>query len=108
MADEKVEFTPILLGSDFNVYGMARSLYKKYHRLIKAYAASQLAPTRFTKIVDLIVIDGFDKDPVWFETMQKLKDQYKDHQEPVILIGCGDGYAALISQHKDELSDVFV
>lgn len=108
MADEKVEFTPILLGSDFNVYGMARSLYQKYHRPVKAYAAAQLAPTRFTKIVDLTVIDGFDKDPVWFETMQKLKDQYKDHQEPVILIGCGDGYAELISQHKDELSDVFV
>lgn len=33
---------------------------------------------------------------------------YANHQEPVILIGCGDGYAELISKHKDELSDVFV
>ncbi len=108
MTDKQVEFTPILLGSDFNVYGMARSLYQKYQRPVKAYAATQLAPTRFTKIVDLTIIDGFDKDPVWIKTMQKLREKYEDHKEPVILIGCGDGYAELIAKHKDELNDVFV
>ena len=33
---------------------------------------------------------------------------YKDHEEPVILIACGDGYAELLSKHRDELSKVFV
>ncbi|MEJ6400478.1 carboxylate--amine ligase [Nicoliella lavandulae] len=101
-------FTPILLGSDFNCYGMARSLYEKYGKPVKAYAEIQLAPTRFTKIVDLELIPGFSEDPTWIESMRKLKQKYADHDEPVILIGCGDGYAELISKHKDELSDVFV
>lgn len=33
---------------------------------------------------------------------------YKDHKEPVILIACGDGYAELLSKHKEELSKVFI
>ncbi|WP_054645484.1 carboxylate--amine ligase [Secundilactobacillus oryzae] len=103
-----VQFTPILLGSDFNVYGMARSFYELYGKPVKAFASIQLAPTRFTKVVDLELIDGFDEDPVWIESMREIKKCYADHDEPVILIGCGDGYAELISKHKAELSDTFV
>lgn len=105
---ETPKFTPILLGSDFNVYGMARSLYALYHQPVKAFASIQLAPTRFTKVVDLELFPGFDEDPVWINTMRQLKERYRDHEEPVILIGCGDGYAELIAKHKDELSDVFI
>ena len=108
MNKQQPKFTLILLGSDFNVYGMARSLYEKYGQPVKAYAQVQYAPTRFTKIVDLTLIPGFAKDPVWIQTMRKLKHKYANHKEPVILIGCSDGYAQLISKHKDELKDVFV
>lgn len=101
-------FTPILLGSDFNVYGMARSFYEMYHEPVKAYASQELAPTRFTKIVDLELIPGFSEDPGFITEMLKLKEIYRDSDGPVILIGCGDGYASLISQHKAELEDVFV
>ncbi|QBP18703.1 carboxylate--amine ligase [Acetilactobacillus jinshanensis] len=105
--NKQPKFTVILLGSDFNVYGMARSLYSKYGQPIKAYAQRQFSPTRFTKIVNLTTIPGFASDPVWIQTMRKLKKKYASHKEPVILIGCSDGYAELISKHKDELSDVF-
>ncbi|MCT0151970.1 carboxylate--amine ligase [Fructilactobacillus fructivorans] len=109
MTNENVpNFTPVLLGSDFNVYGMARSFYELYGKRVKAYAQERLAPTRFTKIVDLTFIPGFSEDPVWFEEMKKLKQKYASHKEPVILIGCGDGYAELISKHKKDLEDVFV
>lgn len=101
-------FTPILLGSDFNAYGMARTLYEIYGKPVKTFAEVDLAPTRYSKIVDMEFIDGFAEDPVWFETMLKLKERYKDADGPVILIACGDGYAELISRHKAELEDVFV
>lgn len=102
-------FTPILLGSDFNAYGMARTLYEIYGKPVKTFAEVNLAPTRYSKIVDMEFIDGFAEDPVWFETMLKLKERYKDAEGPVILIACGgDGYAELISRHKAELEDVFV
>lgn len=105
---QAVDFTPVLLGSDFNVYGMARSLYDIYGKPVKAFAEVSLAPTRYTKIVDLELIPGFSEDPVWIKEMMKIKQRYADHKEPVILIGCGDGYAELISKHKAELEDVFV
>ncbi|USS85219.1 carboxylate--amine ligase [Fructilactobacillus myrtifloralis] len=101
-------FTPILLGSDFNVYGMARSFYALYGQPVRAIAEQQLAPTRFSKIVDLTLVPGFSEDPAWITEMKKLKQEYASHNEPVILIGCSDGYAELIAKHKAELEDVFI
>lgn len=108
MTQTDIAFTPILLGSDFNAYGLARSFYELYQRPVKAIAELPLAPTRFTKIVDLHLVEGFASDPVWIETMLKLKEEYRNHKEPVILLGCGDGYTELIVKHKKELEDVFI
>lgn len=101
-------FTPILLGSDMNVYGMARSFHELTNKPVDVYARLQLAPTRFSKIVNVHLIDGFDSDPTFIESMRKIAAQYEGHQEKLILIACGDGYAELISKHKDELSQTFV
>ncbi|GHP12946.1 carboxylate--amine ligase [Lentilactobacillus fungorum] len=108
MDNQTSDFTPVLLGSDFNVYGMARCLYELYGKPVKAFAQVSLAPTRYTKIVDLELIPGFSEDPTWINSMKRIKQRYADHHEPVILIGCGDGYAELIAKHKAELEDVFV
>lgn len=102
------KFTPILLGSDINVYGMARSFNEEYGIKVKALAATQLAATRYSKIVDVHVHPGFSSDPGFMDVMHKQMDLYKDHTEPVILIACGDGYAELLAKHKEELSKVFV
>ncbi|WP_251716572.1 carboxylate--amine ligase [Lactobacillus agrestimuris] len=102
------KFTPILLGSDINVYGMARSFNEAYGIRVKAMADTQLAATRYSKIVDVELHHGFSADPTFMDVMRKKMEIYKDHEEPVILIACGDGYAELLSKHKDELSTVFV
>lgn len=106
--EEKKKFTPILLGSDINVYGMARSFNEEYGITVEAWAQTALAATRYSKIVNVKTYDGFSEDPKFIEVMRKKMDEFKDHQEPVILIACGDGYAELLSKHKDELSKVFV
>ena len=102
------KFTPILLGSDINVYGMARSFNEEYGITVKALADVQLAATRYSKIVDVELHHGFSSDPTFMEVMRKKMDIYREHKEPVILIACGDGYAELLAKHKDELSEVFV
>lgn len=104
----KQDFTPILLGSDINVYGMARSFNEEYGIKVKALADSQLAPTRYSKIVSVELHQGFSEDPTFMEVMRDQMKIYQDHQEPVILIACGDGYAELLSKHKEELETIFI
>ena len=36
------------------------------------------------------------------------KTTYNDPETKYLLIACGDGYAELVSQHKEELSEWFI
>ncbi|MCD2255592.1 carboxylate--amine ligase [Agrilactobacillus fermenti] len=102
------KFTPIILGSDINAYGFARSFNEIYGIKVKAFAALPLAPTRYSKIIDVELHDGFEEDPVFINVMTEVAQRYADHKEPVILIAMGDGYAELIAKHKDFLQQTFV
>ena len=102
------QFTPILLGSDINVYGMARSFHEAYGIKVQAWGASTLAPTRYSKIVDIEVHPGFTEDPEFIKVMREKIKEYKKHPEPVILISCGDGYSELLAKHKQELEVAFI
>lgn len=103
-----VKFQPIILGSDINVYGMARSFHEAYQLHSIAYAGGDLAPTRFSKIVTVHTIKGFDKDPVFIETMRELAKKHNDPETKYLLVPCGDGYAELLAKHKAELQELFV
>ena len=46
-------FQPILLGSDINVYGMARAFHEEYGIVSEAYAYFQQSPTKFSRIVNV-------------------------------------------------------
>ena len=107
-SEQSIKFQPILLGSDINVYGMARSFYEEYGVTSIAHASAALAPTKDSKIVTVNVHEGFSSDPVFIETMRDLMKQYQDSDTKYLLIACGDGYAELVSRHKDELSEVFI
>lgn len=107
--NDQISFIPILLGSDMNVYGMARAFHEEYGISSIAYASDQLAPTRYSRIVDVKVIEGFDKDPVFIQELLNLaKNTYNDPSKRYLLIACGDGYAELLSQHKEELAPYYV
>ncbi|MCF0231005.1 MAG: carboxylate--amine ligase [Enterococcus sp.] len=108
MSKAQTNIKPLLLGSDYNAYGMARSFHELLGRPVKIFASTLLAPCRYSKIVEPEICEGFDKDPIWFEHMKKIKQRYKDHKEPVLLISCSDVYSELIVKHLEELSDVFI
>lgn len=102
------KFVPILLGSDINVYGMARSFYEAYGMVSEAYGAAELAATKYSKIVNLHVVSHFNEDPTFIETMRKLAKEYENDHRILMLIPCGDGYTELLARHKDELTAWFV
>ena len=105
---QKNNFIPILLGTDMNVYGMARAFNEEYGIKPIAIGEHQLAPTRFTKIADIHLYDGFDKDPVFSEKLIELaKSTYNQANTKYLLIPCGDGYAELLSQNKEKLAPYY-
>ncbi|MCO8288364.1 carboxylate--amine ligase [Tetragenococcus halophilus] len=108
--DTKVneQFLPLLLGSDINVYGMARSFHEAYGTISEAHGAGQLSPTKYSKIVNVHSHPGFSEPEGFMKVMRELMAQYKDDPRKIILVPCGDGYTELITHNKEELSQRFI
>ncbi|MFT8638754.1 MAG: carboxylate--amine ligase [Bifidobacterium sp.] len=104
------QFQPFLLGSDINVYGMARAFHEQYGIVSKAYAHFQLAPTRYSRIVDVTIVPDFDELDAFKRYMLELGSSFKARNPDTValLIPCGDVYADLLSQCGDELRKYFV
>ncbi|MDN6782886.1 carboxylate--amine ligase [Bifidobacterium mongoliense] len=104
------KFQPILLGSDINAYGMARAFHEEYGITSIALAHHQLSPTKFSHIIDVNIIPGFDDPAVFRERMLRLgKGMSAEHPDTTLLvIPCGDVYANLMSRFGDELREYFV
>ncbi|MFT8593773.1 MAG: carboxylate--amine ligase [Bifidobacterium sp.] len=101
---------PFLLGSDINVYGMARAFHEQYGIVSKAYAYFQLAPTRYSRIVDVTIVPDFDELDAFKRYMLELGSSFKARNPDTValLIPCSDVYADLLSQCGDELRKYFV
>lgn len=103
-------FQPILLGSDINVYGMARAFHEAYGIVSDAYAYFQLSPTKFSRIVNVHIVPKFDTFEVFRSFMLDLGRRLKaeDPDRVLLLIPCGDVYANLLSRCGDSLRGYFV
>lgn len=102
-------FVPILLGSDINTYGMARSFHQEYQIKSEAIGSRQLAATRFSKIVDVRIVPRFNEDDVFIRTMEELaKTRYNDPNVAYLLVACGDKYAKLVSKYQDVLAQWYL
>ncbi|WP_262316675.1 carboxylate--amine ligase [Lacticaseibacillus parakribbianus] len=100
---ESPEFAVVLLGSDDNVYGIARSFHERYGTVATVYAREQFAPTRYSKIVAVHLVADFDQDAVFTKTLMQLTCS-----KPTLLLPCGDAYASLVATHKQELATKFL
>lgn len=105
-----IDFEPVLLGSDINVYGMARAFHSAYGKVSTAFAHSRLAPTRFTKIVKVTVVEHFEQPEVFASTLIEYARAMRQSRPgtKLLLVPCGDLYARLVAQTRDELRDYFL
>jgi len=101
-------FLPILLGSDINVYGMARSFHEEYGIVSEAHSAAFLSATKFSKIVNVFAHENFDEPETFIKVMRELKFKYKDDPRQLLIVPCGDGYTELVARYKKELSVDFI
>lgn len=104
------DFAPVLLGSDINVYGMARAFHEAYGISSKAFAGFQLSPTKFSSIVDVTVVSHFTNQAVFEKTLvdYAAAQRTKHPGRKLLLIPCGDIYTDLISRAREALSRYYV
>lgn len=102
-------FQPVLLGSDINAYGMARAFHEAYGLQSIAFAHFHLSPTKYSRIIDVRIVEHFDDAATFQQTLTEFAKQwYEQHpQTQLLLIPCGDVYANLLSDCEDALREYF-
>ena len=97
----------LMLGSDINVYYMARCYHELYNKKADVLGNE---PMRFTKGSSIINISYNEnlKNPEKFSTI--LINYYKEHYsgEKVLLVPCHDVYVRLVVENEDKLKDYYL
>lgn len=100
------DLLPVLLGSDANVYGMARSFYMEYGVTSLAIGKGALAATANSKLVKMAVVEpNLEDDAVFVRT---LTDFAKAHTgKALVLVSCGDNYTGLMARARAALEPYY-
>ena len=95
-------FLPVLLGSDMNVYGMARSFHEAYGIQSVAVAKKRLGATTNSKIVKVLVEEPeLEDDEVFVKTLVEFAGRYPG--KTLLLVPCGDNYIKLLVRNQEKL-----
>ena len=100
------QILPVLLGSDANVYGMARSFYMQYGVTSLAIGKGALAATANSKLVKMAVIEpNLEDDAVFCKTLQTFAAQHTG--KTLVLVSCGDNYTGLMARNRAALEGLY-
>ena len=100
------DLLPVLLGSDANVYGMARSFYMEYGVTSLAIGKGALAATANSRLVKMAVVEpNLEDDAVFART---LTDFARAHSgKTLVLVSCGDNYTGLMARNRAALEPFY-
>lgn len=105
---EKIDFQPVLLGSDINVYGMARSFHEAYGIASVAIGKGILGPCTASKIVRVEVVEpNLEDDAVFVKTLLDFAKRYEGSGKKLLLVPCGDNYVKLLVRNQGKLRGVY-
>lgn len=104
----KIEFIPILLASDINVYSMARAFHEEYKVKSIVLARNTSGIINHSKIIEYREIKNLDENEIFLKTLNNLYKELKGQNKKLVLIGCADHYVRLIVTNRKKLQDKFV
>ena len=106
MADQ-IDFQPVLLGSDINVYGMARSFHEGIRPEVRGHWQGVLGPCTASKIVSVEVVGAkIEDDEVFVRTLLDFATRHKGSGKKLLLVPCGDNYIKLLVRNQDKLRGI--
>lgn len=94
-----LDFVPLLFGSDINVYSMARAFHERYGLRSTAWGKYATGPCYNSEIITLYTCEQNDRRDYFMQHVWDIAEQHRDKK--VFLIGCGDNYVKLCSDHRD-------
>ena len=101
-------FLPIILGTDANAYGLARSFYEEYGIKSLAIGKASLRETRKSKIIDLKIYSDLADNESFKKIMKEIGEEYKKDYDKLILLSCAEWYTDLIVNNRDLLENYFI
>ncbi len=102
------KFLPVILGSDANAYGLARSFHEEYGIKSLSVAKKQLLETKNSKIVDVKLYDNLTDNDVFVKAMTEIGEEYSKKYEKLILLSCVEWYTNLVVDNRKVLEKYFV
>ena len=75
MNNAKGTFLPIILGTDANAYGLARSFNDMYNIKSLAIGSGALRETKNGKIIDVITVPNFRNPDVFLKTLMEVGEK---------------------------------
>ena len=108
MNNAKGTFLPIILGTDANAYGLARSYNDMYNIKSLAIGSGALRETKSSKIIDVITVPNFRNPDVFLKTLMEVGEKYKKEYDKLILLSCAEWYTNPIVDNRQELEKYFI
>lgn len=100
------DFLPVLLGSDANVYGMARSFFEEYALRSACICKRRLVATQNTRLLAEVVEEPrLEEDEVFVSTLLKFAARHAGR--PLLLVSCADGYTILMARNRAALQNAY-
>ncbi len=105
--NKDTRFLPVLLGTDANAYGMARSFHEAYGIKSLAFGKYPLLETRKSRIVDVHTQPDFEDPNVFLDVLEDAASAYGNTYDKLLLIACGDRYTELVCENRERLRKNF-
>lgn len=102
----KNKFEVVLLGSDMNAYGMARSIHEQYGMKCHSVGKMQLNHTKYSQLLNHHIVEAFEDEKAFVNALLDLYEEL--NCEKVLLIACGDTYVDKILENKEALEKKYI
>ncbi len=103
---DHLKLLPVILGSDQNAYGIARSFHEAYGVKSVILARRALSATMNSTIVHYAVLEErLEEDEVFVQTLIRFAEN--SGEKTRILIPCSDYYARLAARHAEKLQSYY-
>ena len=103
---KKQDFLPVLLGSDINVYGMARSFHEAYGYKSVAVGKGILPACTHSHIVEVLKVEPrLEEDDVFVSTLTEFAKNFSGQR--LLLVPCGDNYIKMLVRNQTKLRGIY-